>query len=375
LRTSKLLILELKMRIAVFSYGLPVSGEKRGGIESVAHDLADGLARRGHHVTVWSYDPKPEDACYEVCGLPARRFFRTWLGQRLTMGYLGNFVALAPDYGDCEVLLVHGDSLLLSLKRIPVVRVVHGSALEEALSSRTLWRFLMQVGVYVQELLTTLTQSGCVANSYNALRFNPFIRHVIPLGTNLSDFFPDPAHKTPEPSILFVGAISGRKRGGLLIEWFERFIRRNHPNARMHMVSPPGPAVAGVTYHTGISRHELALLYRQAWVYASPSTYEGFGLPYVEAMASGTPVVATPNPGSDEVLDHGEFGRLEKDATFPQVVNDLLFDSEARERLAAKGLERAQRYSLTSMLASYEKLLAERCSPRHTHGRALFRTK
>ena len=38
------------MKIAVISYRLPVEGEKRGGIERVAHVLANGLARRGHAV-------------------------------------------------------------------------------------------------------------------------------------------------------------------------------------------------------------------------------------------------------------------------------------------------------------------------------------
>jgi phosphatidylinositol alpha-mannosyltransferase len=351
------------MRIAVMSYGLPVTGEKRGGIESVAHELAEGLARRGHQVTVWSYDPKPEHAAYSVRCLPAKRWYRTWLGQRVTMGYLGNFLSLAPQYKPADVIIAHGDSLLLPLKGLPVVRVMHGSALSEALSSRTPWRFLMQLGVYVQELFTGMTQSS-VANSYNALRFNPFVKHVIPLGTNLNDFFPDPVKKTPEPSIVFVGALPGRKRGRLLLEWFTNVIRRRHPDASLYMVSPAGPVTPGVTYYTGISRGELARLYRQAWIYASPSTYEGFGLPYVEAMASGTPVVATPNPGSEEVLDHGRFGRLEGDSTFPEAVSDLLSDSEERERLIVKGLERAQRYALTSMIDSYEKYLEEICSRR-----------
>jgi hypothetical protein len=63
------------MRIGVVSYGLPVRGEKRGGIENVAHELADGLARRGHDVTVWTYDPKPDTAAYAIRALPAKAFF------------------------------------------------------------------------------------------------------------------------------------------------------------------------------------------------------------------------------------------------------------------------------------------------------------
>ena len=348
--------------IAVISYGLPVTGKKRGGIECVAHDLADGLARRGHTVTIWTYDSKPDHAAYEVRCLPGRAWFRSWLGQRLTMGYFGNVLALVPNYGHSEAIIAHGDSLLLPLKGRPVVRVMHGSALGEMFSARTPWRFLMQLGIYLQELLTAFINPRCVGNSRNAARYNPFVQRTIPLGTNLNDFFPDPASKTPEPSILFVGTLDGRKRGSLLVDWFSRVVRPSHPSARLQVVGPQGPQVEGVTYYTGLPRNELALLYRSVWVYASPSTYEGFGLPYVEAMASGTAVIATPNPGSEEVLNHGHFGRLVPDSEFASVVNELLANRGAREVLAARGLERAQNYALDTMVESYENLLLETCA-------------
>src|SRR5918997_5264396 len=119
------------MKIAVFSYGLPVVGEKRGGIERVAHELADALARRGHEVTVWTHDPRPAGAAYEVRRLPWRRFVSSWAGRRLTMGYLGNVLALLPGYGEADAIIAHGDSLLLPLRGKPVVRLMHGSALWE----------------------------------------------------------------------------------------------------------------------------------------------------------------------------------------------------------------------------------------------------
>jgi len=351
------------MRIAVLSYGLPVVGQKRGGIERVAHDLADALGRRGHKVSVWTYDPKLEGATYEVCGLPWKRFFAGWLGRRLTMGYLGNLLALLPRYHDADVVIAFGDSLLLPLTGKPVVRIMLGSALGEALSARSPWRFVLQLGVYAQELLTGFTQSGSVAISRNTRQYNPFIRRVIPLGVDLMVFSPDRSMKSPEPSILFVGALGGRKRGRLLIEWFIRDVRPRHRTATLMMVSPPGPEIPGVNYHTGVSDTELAALYRRAWIYASPSTYEGFGLPYLEAMACGTPVVATPNPGSREVLDEGRFGRLVADSEFGAAMADLLADAEARSELATRGLKRAQEFTLTTMVDRYEHLLSEMCAP------------
>ena len=83
-----------RFKIAVFSYGLPCSGQKRGGIEQVAHDLSNALVDRGHAVTVFTYDPRPASARYETGALPARAFVMSWLGRRLTMGYLGNVLAL-----------------------------------------------------------------------------------------------------------------------------------------------------------------------------------------------------------------------------------------------------------------------------------------
>jgi phosphatidylinositol alpha-mannosyltransferase len=94
-------------------------------------------------------------------------------------------------------------------------------------------------------------------------------------------------------------------------------------------------------------------------VYASPSTYEGFGLPYLEAMACGAPVLASPNPGSREVLDDGRCGVLADDGAFARELAALLRDAPRRAALAAEGLRRAREYSLSRMVGDYEELLYE----------------
>ena len=347
------------LRIAMFSSGLPVAGQKRGGVDRIAHDLADGLARRGHAVTVWSFDPQPQDALYDVRPLPWGRFANARGGRSLTSGYLGNLLALTPGYQDADAIIAMGDSLFLPLAGKPLIRVMHGSALGEAMSARTPWRFIHQLGVYIQELVTGATQPGCVGVSESTRRYNPFVRRVIPNGVDTSVFRYEPVSKTREPSILFVGSLHGRKRGSLLLEWFESDVRPRFPTATLAMVSQSGPTAPGVSYHTGIATNELAAMYRRAWVYATPSTYEGFGLPYLEAMASGTPVIATPNPGSREVLDGGRYGRLVEDDEFGCALADLLSDAETRRNLTQVGLERAQEFSASVMVQRYEQLLFE----------------
>lgn len=341
------------------SYGLPTIGAKRGGIERAAHTLAHGLALRGHHVIVFTHDLRPDVAAYEVRPLPWRRFVDTWIGRRMTMGYLGNLLALLPHYREFDAIIAYGDSLLLPLAGKPVVRVLCGSALGEARTAQSIGRSVLQLGVYVQELATALIQGGVVAISESARRDNPFVRRVIPLGVDDRIFAPKPKDRSPTPSILFVGTLNGRKRGGWLIDLFVRRVRPEYPDAVLSVVGPAGPKGPGVTYHTGIADDALATLYRRAWVYASPSLYEGFGLPYLEAMGCGTPVVATPNPGSLEVLGDGQYGLLPRDEDFADVLLSLLRDDSARRALSLRGIQRARAYSLTTMLNRYEELLFE----------------
>jgi len=97
-------------------------------------------------------------------------------------------------------------------------------------------------------------------------------------------------------------------------------------------------------------------MYRRAWVVAAPSTYEGFGLPYLEAMSCGTAVIATPNPGSREVLGDGYAGLVE-DAAFAPGLLALLRDEAKRRALETAGLRRAGEFSIDRMIDQYEALL------------------
>jgi len=347
------------LRLAIVSYGLPVVGQKRGGIERAAHTLAEGLARRGHQVAVFTHDPRPDDATYMVRCLPWKSFVSTWLGRRVTMGYLGNILNLLPDYRGFDAVVMNGDSLFAPLIGRPVLRILHGSALGEARSATSILRAALQTGVYVQELLSALFQRGVVAGSENSKRFNPFAQHVVPYGVDDAIFHPRSSARSPEPSIVFVGSMDGRKRGQFLLDGFLGKIRRRHPSCTLTIVGANGPAHPGVSYLTGIADAQLAALYQRSWVYASPSTYEGFGLPYLEAMACGTPVVATANPGSAEVLEGGDYGLMPPDSSFASTLSDLLADEGRRAAMQTAGLKRAQEYSLSRMLDGYEQILVE----------------
>jgi glycosyltransferase involved in cell wall biosynthesis len=91
-------------------------------------------------------------------------------------------------------------------------------------------------------------------------------------------------------------------------------------------------------------------------VFCLPSSYEGFGIPYAEAMAAGTPVLATPNPGSRYVTDEGRAGVLADDDDLGPALLRLLTDEGARARYAGLGRERAHSFTLEAVTSAYEAL-------------------
>ncbi|MGC9400442.1 MAG: glycosyltransferase family 4 protein [Anaerolineae bacterium] len=91
---------------------------------------------------------------------------------------------------------------------------------------------------------------------------------------------------------------------------------------------------------------DLPALYRQAAVFAFPSLYEGFGLPPLEAMACGTPVVASTRSSVPEVV--GDAGLLVDPLDVPgwtEALRRLLDDASLRATLRQRGLNRAARFT------------------------------
>src|SRR6185436_7930623 len=101
-----------------------------------------------------------------------------------------------------------------------------------------------------------------------------------------------------------------------------------------------------VTLTGTVARDDLVHLYRGADLFAYPSLYEGFGLPIVEAMACGTPVVTADVASLPEIAGNATLLVDPRDvAALADAIARGIGDSALRGRLRAAGLERARGFT------------------------------
>jgi len=330
----------------------------RGGVGHFAHGLCNALGKRGHTVTVFSQDPPPQDALYHVNILPPSHPVMGYHCDPLTFP----FQVAKRHFSAFDVIHAQGDEHLISRNGPPVIRTMHGSALAEALYNgwrlRSPKRFFMHLYFYGCELLADVRADAVVVVSNDTRRYYPRVHAMIPNGVDLEHFSRQQGERTGHPTILFVGELGSRKRGKLLCDVVRRIVKPRIPDVELWLVCPEKAEGDGVRWFGLVDSDMLAKLYRETWVFCLPSSYEGFGRPYVEAMASGTPVVATHNPGAREVLENGRYGLVVPDAELGETLCTLLTHADLRADYARRGAERAKVYAWETVTEQYEQVYA-----------------
>lgn len=335
------------LRIAMISNYLP--SDSKMGVGYQAHELATELVDRGHEVVMFSPSVPVEGARYGHRAVPLAGSLRTFR------------FALAlrrQDFSGFDVIHAHGDDYWLWRRRAPMhVRTMHGSCFEEALRITGAKERLRMLVLGVTEVLASVVADRTVLVSPQTRRWLPWVRGVIPNGVDLARFAA-PVARADRPTVLFVGTWGSRKRGAMLAEAFVREVVPRVPTAELRMVTRDAPSVLpdGVVALGRLTDEELAREYGRAWAFCLPSSYEGFGIPYAEAMAAGVPVVATPNPGARFVTDDGRAGILVEPQLLGAALADLLLDDERRAALAEAGRRRAGVFDLDRVVDAYERV-------------------
>lgn len=175
-----------------------------------------------------------------------------------------------------------------------------------------------------------------------------------------------------QPLLVYVGSESPRKNIPLLLEVF-RALKARFPNAQLIKVGQPDHVSFrqhtqqalertglrpehDVLLRNTVSDEELKLLYLAADVFVSTSLYEGFGLPALEAMALGTPVVVTNRGAFPEIVQQGGLLVEPTREAFLTALTHLLND-DRRAWWVARAKDQAARYSWTNAAAGYLSLM------------------
>jgi glycosyltransferase involved in cell wall biosynthesis len=161
----------------------------------------------------------------------------------------------------------------------------------------------------------------------------------------------------PEQFVLYVGTLEPRKNLTTLLDAYSQVVRSS--NAPLIVGGGKGWLYDAVferlealglrdrVHFVGyLDEEDLPLWYAAATVFVFPSLYEGFGMPPLEAMACGTPVVTSNTTSLPEVVGDAGLMVSPRDAeALAEALLRLLRDADLRAELRARGLQRARTFS------------------------------
>lgn len=187
---------------------------------------------------------------------------------------------------------------------------------------------------------------------------------IIPYGVDIRRFSPRKREKETTFRILFVGQISQRKGIKYLLEAFRRL---QLPNAELVLVGRVLGDGAGLAPYRdwfrhvqNVPHHEVHDLFQNANIFVYPSLHEGSALAVYEALASGLPVITTPNTGS--VVRDGEEGFIVPIRNVEMLMEKIqvLYDNpELRRMMGQRARQKAEQYTWDLYRQRLAKILQE----------------
>jgi glycosyltransferase involved in cell wall biosynthesis len=296
--------------------------------------------------------------------LPRRALYEGWL--RLGRPLVERFVG--------PVDVVWASSMVPVATRAPMVATVHDLAFldqPEHASRRGRSFFPRAWAAVVERASFIVCPSQVVADDCARRGASPDRIRVVPWGVDPPISAPEAAavvrraHDLPERFVLWVGTLEPRKNLTGLVEAMSRV-----KGLDLVVVGPEGWNLDGAdllaplgarAHRIGVvDDHTLSALYRAASVFAFPSLAEGFGLPVLEAMAHGTPVVTSVGAATAEVA--GTAARLVEPtdpAAIARAIEATLDEAEHTRELVRAGRRRARELSWARAADGYASVLTE----------------
>lgn len=363
--------------------GIRLIGQ-RSGVARAIEEILNCLSEMEHpfqHIRV--YSPRPIDPGVRLPSIATN----VVLPSRLPPG-LWEQITLIRAHGSRDILFCPSYTLPL-FARCPTLLTHHGSyeGYKDAAQVFSAWarlkaRIMYDLSAHRATLVSTVSKYSRqdMAHFY---RMDPARIHVIPAGVDTRRLKPmnDPracstwrrkVFGEDRPFILYVGKPTKRRNLPNLLQAFARLIREEGLPHRLLLIgsSLPGTSFAGEIRRLGLEadvvdlpyaeHDEIVQAYNACELFVYPSSYEGFGLPVLEAMACGAPVIALDNTAFPEFA--GGIAMLLPDAqpaTLAEGMLKAIRDPAIRARMAEAGPKRAAAYDWHLVTRMYLDLLLE----------------
>ncbi len=230
--------------------------------------------------------------------------------------------------------------------------------------------------IYRRTPTVTLSQSSKVELVHD-LGFKDHLVHVVPPG--IDPRFSPGGVKSPTPLVIAAGRLVPVKRYELLIEAMVA-LKPAHPDLELVIVGEgyrrdqletqihEAGAERWITLPGRLTDEQLVDLYRRAWLLASSSAREGWGMTLTEAAACGTPAVVTRIAGHLDAVDDRRSGLLANGRDeLRDAINAVLSDTALRDRLAAGAVTHAARFTWAETARGTLEVLAAEAMLRRRH--------
>ena len=218
------------------------------------------------------------------------------------------------------------------------------------------WRFFLFWSAHLSRIV--IADSAATGRDLETFYRLPAEKiRVVPLGVE-AEFFSIANLRSPEPMLLAVSTLHPHKNLDRLLAAFAAF-HTKRPDFRLVITGLRGFHAAkleqsrdalglstAVEFTGWIPREALQNLYARAWGFLYPSTFEGFGLPVLEALAAGVPAACSRiEPLASIAGDAALLFDPSDDAAILDAMERLVSDEALRQKLAAAGPVRASCYS------------------------------
>ena len=388
---------DVPLKIALLGYR---SAPHSGGQGIYLKYLSRSLARRGHQVTVISGPPYPQlDPEVTLVRLPSLDLYEHGLKSirprqllsrlecvewfsKLTGGFaepytFGERVKKWFVGRESEFDIIHDNqtiadgTLALQHRGLPLVTTIHHPITKDyrvALASEPRWymrllihrwhSFLRMQKRVAPQLQSVVTVSGAsakdISDDFNVDRSAISVMH---LGVDSELFRPLPDKERESHRLMTTASADAPLKGLSVLLHAIASLRPDYPGIRLTLVGRPKPGgdterlIASLGLENvvescnGISHEEMVQKYASASVAVVPSIYEGFGLPAVEAMACGVPLVSTDGGALAEVVEDAGLVVSAGDAkALANAIRRLFEDDDLRSEYASRGLSRVEQH-------------------------------